>query len=74
MTDMSEPAKIRHALDATAGVMKVAILLNAMSAILYLWRRGASELVMVCMWSAIFILALIVYRVRERKLRALDPD
>jgi hypothetical protein len=54
--------------------MKVAILLNAMSAILYLWRRGASELVMVCMWSAIFILALIVYRVRERKLRVLDPD
>jgi hypothetical protein len=71
MADMSDPANIRQALDTTTAAMKVALLLIVLSAGLYLWRHSSFELGMVCLWSAIFVLAALVYRVRKRKLKTL---
>lgn len=71
---MSEPANIRQALDATSAAMKVALFLAVMSAGFYLWKHSSFELGMVCLWSAVGMLAMLVYRVRKTKLKALDPD
>lgn len=54
--------------------MKVALLLTAISASFYLWKHISSELGMVCLWSAVSITAMLVYRARKRKLKALDSD
>jgi ABC-type bacteriocin/lantibiotic exporter with double-glycine peptidase domain len=67
MTDMSEPAKIRQALDSTAAGIKVALLLTVMSAGLYLWKHTSLQLQMLCLWLAVTILGMVVYRVRRRK-------
>jgi hypothetical protein len=74
MTGISEPARIRQALDTTEAAMKVALLLTAISASFYLWKHISSELGMVCLWSAVSITAMLVYRARKRKLKALDSD
>jgi uncharacterized membrane protein YozB (DUF420 family) len=74
MTDMSKPANIRQALDVTAAVVKIALLLTVMWAGLYLWKHTSLHLWMLCLWSAVSIIGMLVYRMRKRKLQALDPD
>lgn len=74
MTGTSETTNIRQALDSTAAAMKVALVLTVMFAGLYLWKHTSLNLWMVCLWLAVCMLAMLVYRVRKRKLKALDPD
>jgi len=71
---MSKPANIRQALDVTAAVVKIALLLTVMWAGLYLWKHTSLHLWMLCLWSAVSIIGMLVYRMRKRKLQALDPD
>jgi dolichol kinase len=71
---MSEAAKIRQALDVSAAVVKLALLLTVMWAGLYLWQHTLIHLWILCMWLAVSIVGMLVYRVRKRKLKALDPD
>ncbi|MFZ0338788.1 MAG: hypothetical protein WAL45_12200 [Terracidiphilus sp.] len=74
MIDMSQPANVRQALDSTAAAIKVALFLTAMSGGLYIWKHSSFELGMFCLWLGVSILAMLVYRARKRKLKALDPD
>ena len=74
MTELSEPTKIRQVLDVDWAAVKCALLLTATWAGLYLWKHTSVHLWMLCMWSAVSIVGLLVYRVRKRKLKALDPD
>jgi hypothetical protein len=74
MTDMSEPAKIRQALDVNATVVRLGLMFTVMWAGLYLWKHTSLHHWMLCLWSAVSLIALLVYRVHKRKLKALDPD
>ena len=74
MSDKSEATKIRHALDGNAAAVKIALLLTVMWAGLYLWQRTLIHLWILCMWVAVSVVGMVVYRVRKRKLKALDPD
>ncbi len=74
MADMSEPAKIRQVLDVNLAAVKLALLFTVMWAGLYLWKHTTLHLWMLCMWLAVSIVGLLVYRVRKRKLKVLDPD
>ncbi len=71
---MSDAAKIRQALDVNAAVVKIALLFTVMWAGLYLWKHTSLHLWMLCMWSAVGIIGVLVYRMRKRKLKTLDPD
>jgi hypothetical protein len=71
---MSEATKIRHSLDVNAAVVKFALLFTVMWAGLYLWKHTSLHLWMLCLWSAVGIVGVFVYRARKRKLKALDPD
>ncbi len=74
MADMSEAAKIRQALGVTLAMVKIALVFVVMWAGFYLWRRTALHLGMVCVWAGVSVLGILVYRVRKRKLKVLDPD
>lgn len=74
MTDMSEASKVRQALDMNATAVKIALLFAVMWAGLFLWKRTSLDLWMLCMWLALGIAGMLVYRARKRKLKALDPD
>jgi hypothetical protein len=71
---MSEATKIRQALDVNSAAVRIALLLTVAWAGLYLWKRTSLDLWMVCLWLAVSVVGMLVYRVRERKLKALDPD
>jgi hypothetical protein len=71
---MSEPANIRQAMDVAAATAKLALFIAVMSAGFYLWKHTRFYLGMICLWSAIGILGVLVYRVRKRKLKALDSN
>ncbi len=71
---MSEATKIRRALDVNAAVVKLALLFTVMWAGLYLWKHTAIHLWMLCLWLAVSILGMLVFRARKRKLKALDSD
>ena len=74
MADMSEATKIRQALGPNLAAAKIALVFVVMWAGMYLWKRTALHLSMLCLWSAVSIVSLLVYRARKRKLHALDPD
>jgi hypothetical protein len=74
MADMSEATKIRQAMGPNLTMVKIAPVFVVMWAGFYLWKRTALHLGMLCMWSAVSIVGLLVYRARKRKLQALDPD
>jgi hypothetical protein len=74
MVRMNDPVKIRQALERAEAAAKIYCLLAVASAGLYLWFRRPFDLGMACAWSALFILLLLVCRIRKRKLKALDPD
>ena len=71
---MSEATKIRQAMGPNLATVKIALVFVVMWAALYLWKRTALHLEMVCLWLAISIVGSLVYRARKRKLQALDPD
>jgi ABC-type bacteriocin/lantibiotic exporter with double-glycine peptidase domain len=71
---MSEATKIRQALGVNLATVKIALVFVVMWAGLYLWKHTALHLWMLCLWSAISIVGLLVYRARKRKLQALDSD
>jgi hypothetical protein len=71
---MSEATKIRQALGVNLAAVKIMLLFAVMWTGLYLWKHTALHLSMLCLWSAVSILGMLVYRARKRKLKALDPD
>jgi hypothetical protein len=76
MTDanMSDPAKIRQALDGSEAATKVFGFLAALYAAGYIWKRHTLELGMTITWVALCVFTILVSRARRKKLKALDPD
>lgn len=74
MGNVSGATKIRQALDVNSATVKIALLFTVMWAGLYLWKRTLLDLGMVCVWAGVSVLGILVYRVRKRKLKVLDPD
>ncbi len=54
-----------------AAAVKVTLVVTAMFAVAYLWRPNSIDLGTVCVGSAICIVSVLVYRARERRLKAL---
>ncbi len=66
MTDMSEPANIRQ-LAATRA--KMALLLAVAAVVwvaLYLWKHRSVDLGIACLWAAISIFNIFVYRAQKK--------
>ncbi len=74
MGNMSDATKIRHALDVNLATVKIALLFTVIWAGLYLWKHTSLHVWMLCLWSAVSIVGMLVYHMRKRKLKALDPD
>ena len=76
MTDanMSDPAKIKQALDGSEAATKVFGLLAGVNAVVYIWIRHALQLGLAIMWVALCVFMILVSRARKKKLKALDSD
>jgi hypothetical protein len=72
--NLSDPAKIKQALDGSEAGTKVFGLLAAVSAGAYIWTRHALQLGMAIVWVALCVFMVLVSRARRKKLKALDSD
>jgi hypothetical protein len=73
-TNMSDPAKIKQALDGSEAATKVFGLLAVVNVVACIWIRHALELGMAIMWVALCVFTMLVNRARRKKLKELDSD
>ena len=73
-TNMSDPVKIKQALDGSEAATKVFGFLAVVSAGAYLWTRHALELGMAIMWVILCVLTILISRARRKKLKVLDAN
>ena len=73
-TNMSEPARIRQALDGSEAAAKLSGLLAVICTGVYIWIPHALELGMASVWVVFCVSMILVSRARREKLKVLDPD
>jgi hypothetical protein len=74
MTDMSEPVNIRQAAANRGKLTLIMGVASVATASLYPWKHNSSDLWIACLWAAVSIFNMFVYRAHKRKLRALDSN
>lgn len=76
MTDanMSDPAKVKQALDGSEAATKVCGFLAVLNAVTYILMRHTVELGMAITLTVLCVVMILVSRARRKKLKALDSD
>ncbi len=71
-TNISDPTKIKQALDGSEAATKVFGLLAVANVGLCIWKRNAFQVGITIAWVALCVFLVLVSRARRKKLKALD--